>query len=166
MSVSKWIEAIGATLCLVSYVVGRLRGSAPGQKGSASLLPGLLKKAGVPMGVVLMSAGLMMQVLSPVRLLPGAEAPKYQGEAGMTITLIGTVTINEYWPVFTPDDGQSVNVPLPLMMTNFPQNGSTQDHINAAIAYFTGKTGRYSLTGAVRPLQPTQIFSVDRADRQ
>jgi len=51
------------------------------------------------------------------------------------------------------------------MMTYFPKNGSTQDHINAAISYFTGKTGRYSLTGTLQPLVPTQIFSVDRADR-
>ena len=84
----------------------------------------------------------------------------------MTITLTGTVTMSQYWPVFTPDAGQSVAVALPLMMTNFPENGSTQDHINAAIAYFTGKTGRYTLTGAVQPLEPTQIFSVDKAVRQ
>ena len=84
----------------------------------------------------------------------------------MTITLTGTVTMSQYWPVFTPDYGQSVVVALPLMMTNFPQNGSTQDHINAAITYFAGKTGRYTLTGTLQPLVPTRIFSVDKAVRQ
>jgi len=83
----------------------------------------------------------------------------------MTITLTGTVTMSQYWPVFTPDAGQDVAAAMPLMMTNFPQNGSTQDHINAAIAAFTDKLGRYTLTGTVRPLVPTQIFSVDKAVR-
>lgn len=166
ISSSQWIEAIGAALCLVSYLVGRSRGSAPGQRNSADSFSRLLDRAGVPIGIALMAAGLMMQILSPINLLPGAEGPKSQGGGGMTITLTGTVTINEYWPVFKPDDGQSVSVALPLMMTNFPQNGSVQDHINAAISYFTGKTGRYALTGAVRPLEPTHIFSVDRAVRQ
>jgi hypothetical protein len=84
----------------------------------------------------------------------------------MTITLTGTVTLTPYWPVFTPDAGQSVAVDLPLMMTNLPQHGTVQDHINAAIATFTGKAGKYTLTGTVQPLAPTQIFSVDKAIQQ
>jgi len=84
----------------------------------------------------------------------------------MTIELTGTVKMTPYWPVFTPDAGQSVTADLPLMMTNFPQGGTTQDHINAAIATFKDKTGKYTLTGTVQPLVPTQIFSVDTAVRQ
>lgn len=166
MHIPQWLELAGTAICLVTYLADRFAASARERDGSTSVLRVFLKSAGVPMGVVLMAAGLMMQNPSLMRLLPWAEAPKFQGGPGMTITLNGTVTITEYWPVFTPDDGQSVNVALPLMMTNFPQNGSTQDHINAAIAYFTGKTGRYTLTGEVRPLKPTQIFSVDKAVRQ
>jgi len=72
--------------------------------------------------------------------------------------------MSPYWAVLTPDAGQSVSGDLPLMMTYLPKNGSTQDHIDAAISYFTGKTGRYALTGTIRPLVPTQMFSVDQAD--
>jgi hypothetical protein len=162
MSISVWIEAAGAVLCLASYTAGRSSGSATRQEGATGPLR-LLDKAGVPMGVVLMAVGLGMQIFSP---FSGTEAPRPRGEPGMTIKLTGTVTVSPFWPVFTPDAGQSVAVALPLMMTNFPENGSTQDHINAAIAYFTGKAGRYTLTGAVQPLEPTQIFSVDKAVRQ
>ena len=84
----------------------------------------------------------------------------------MSITLIGTVSMSPSWAVLTPDSGQGVSADLPLMMTYLPKNGSTQDHIDAAISYFTGKTGRYSLTGTVRPLVPTRMFSVDSADPQ
>ncbi len=112
-----------------------------------------------------MGTGLVMQTLWPILPFPGAKAPRPEGVSGMTITLTGTVVTSQYWPVFTPDAGQSVTVALPLMMTNFPEKGSTQDHINAAIAYFADKAGRYTLTGSVQPLEPTQIFSVDRAVR-
>jgi hypothetical protein len=73
--------------------------------------------------------------------------------------------MSDQWAVFTPDPGQSVSGDLPLMMTNFPQTGKVQDHIDAAISYFTGKLGRYTLTGTVQPLVPIQIFSVDQAVR-
>jgi hypothetical protein len=166
MYISQGIVATGAALCLISYIAGRSRGAAREQEGPTASILGLLNKVGVPIGVVLMGTGLVMQILWPILPFSGAKAPRPEGVFGMTITLTGTVATSQYWPVFTPDAGQSVAIALPLMMTNFPQTGSTQDHINAAIAYFAGKAGRYTLTGSVQPLEPTQIFSVDRAVRQ
>jgi hypothetical protein len=132
---------------------------------SAELLDRIRPWAGNPvLGVVsLLFVGIGGFDLSQpaTGILPCSVAsPQASSKGVIMITLSGTVSVQNNVAVLTPNPGQSINTPVPLMMQNLPQFGSDQDHINAAVQQFSSMAGPVTVTGSLRVVGDLQFLSV------
>jgi hypothetical protein len=138
--------AVGAVLLVSSFgyrVFSRFYLGAETERRPQGLFQRILfgRVTGVA-GVLLWVAGLSPYYL-PFQFV--------SGEKQMTLT--GRVAINQSnWAILNPDPGQAVTTSVVLMMKNFPQIGTTQDHIAAAASFFREKSGqRVSISGDLLP---------------